>query len=110
MGAKFQQDVFLVARGLKVPRTLAFCLPPAALESDSVKLERSTGLLRDSGYAGRRFNPLLLADCKLPDMLRQAKPPVKSLSAANSAWRRRKNSTAEASITIARCAARWMRR
>jgi hypothetical protein len=33
-------------------------------------LERSTVPFRDPANAGRRFIPLLLADCKLPDALR----------------------------------------
>ena len=33
--------------------------------------------------ASRRFIPLLLANCKLPDTLRQTTPPAKSPSAAN---------------------------
>ena len=36
-------------------------------------LERSTVLFRDPANAGRRFIPLLLADCKLPDTLRRYK-------------------------------------
>lgn len=43
------------------------------LGSDWVGLERSTGLFRDPANAGRRFIPLLLADCKLPDTLRRYK-------------------------------------
>jgi hypothetical protein len=42
------------------------CLSPAALGSDWVGLERSTVLFRDPANAGRRFIPLLLADCKRP--------------------------------------------
>jgi hypothetical protein len=38
-----------------------------------VGLERSTVLFRDPANAGRRFIPLLLADCKLPDTLRRYK-------------------------------------
>ena len=50
------------------------CLSPAALGSGWVTLGRSTvgrGNLpfRDPSNAGRRFIPLLLADCKLPDGL-----------------------------------------
>lgn len=49
------------------------CLSPAALGSDWVGLERSTALFRDPSNAGRRFIPLLLADCKLPETLRRYK-------------------------------------
>jgi hypothetical protein len=67
-------DVFLaIERGLEAPRTLVLCLSPAALKSDWVGLERSTVLFRDPSNGGRRFVPLLLADCDLPDTLRRYK-------------------------------------
>ena len=53
-------------------------------------LERSTGLFRDPANAGRRFIPLLLADCKLPDTRR--------LGAANSALMRQRNLPAKVPI------------
>ena len=53
-----------VERGLEASRTLVLCLPPAALGSDWVPLERSTVLFRDPANAGRRFIPLLLAGAK----------------------------------------------
>ena len=63
-------DIYLaVERGLEASRTLVLCLSSAALESGWVELERSTVLFRDPSNAGRRFIPLLLADCKLPDTL-----------------------------------------
>ena len=65
-------DIYLaIERGLEAARTLVLCLSPAALGSDWVGLERSTVLFRDPANAGRRFIPLLLADCKLPDTLRR---------------------------------------
>ena len=65
-------DIYLtIERGLEASRTLVLCLSPAALGSDWVGLERSTVLFRDPSNAGRRFIPLLLADCKLPEMLRR---------------------------------------
>ena len=67
-------DIYLaIERGLEASRTLVLCLSPAALGSDWVTLERSTVLFRDPSNAGRRFIPLLLADCKLPDTLRRCK-------------------------------------
>jgi len=67
-------DVYLaIERGLEASRTLVLCLSPAALGSDWVRLERSTVLFRDPANAGRRFVPLLLADCKPPDTLRRYK-------------------------------------
>ena len=67
-------DIYLaIERGLEASRTLVLCLSPAALGSDWVGLERSTVLFRDPANAGRRFIPLLLADCNLPDTLRRYK-------------------------------------
>ena len=56
-----------VDEGLEQSRVLLLCLSPAALASDWVALERSTAIHRDPANAGRRFIPLLLADCALPD-------------------------------------------
>jgi WD40 repeat protein/GTPase SAR1 family protein len=47
------------------------CLSPGALASEWVALERSTVLFRDPTNADRRFIPLLLEDCELPDTLRR---------------------------------------
>jgi WD40 repeat protein/class 3 adenylate cyclase len=67
-------DIYLaIERGLEASRTLVLCLSPAALGTDWVGLERSTVLFRDPANAGRRFIPLLLADCILPDTLRRYK-------------------------------------
>ena len=61
-------DIYLaIERGLETSRTLVLCMSPSAFASDWVGLERSTVLFRDPSNAGRRFIPLLLADCKLPD-------------------------------------------
>jgi hypothetical protein len=59
--------------GLEVSRAQVLCLSPAALGSEWVTLERSTVLFRDPTNAGRRFIPLLLANCELPDVLRRYK-------------------------------------
>src|SRR5215467_4202144 len=67
-------DIYLaIERGLEAARVQVLCLSPAALGSDWVALERSTVLFRDPTNAGRRFIPLLLADCDLPDALRRYK-------------------------------------
>ncbi len=67
-------DIYLaIERGLEAARVQVLCLSPAALGSDWVALERSTVLFRDPSNAGRRFVPLLLADCTLPDALRRYK-------------------------------------
>jgi WD40 repeat protein len=65
-------DIYLaIERGLAAARVQVLCLSPAALASDWVGLERSTVLFRDPANVGRRFIPLLLADCDLPDTLRR---------------------------------------
>jgi WD40 repeat protein len=65
-------DVTLaIERGLGASRVQVLCLSPTALGSDWVALERSTVLFRDPTNADRRFIPLLLADCELPDTLRR---------------------------------------
>ena len=67
-------DIYLaVEAGLAAARILLLCLSPAALRSDWVGLERSTVLFRDPANKGRRFIPLLLAECTLPDSLRRYK-------------------------------------
>lgn len=67
-------DIYLaIERGLEAARVQVLCLSEAALASDWVMLERSTVLFRDPTNAGRRFIPLLLANCDLPDTLRRYK-------------------------------------
>jgi WD40 repeat protein len=62
-----------VDEGLEHSRVLLLCISPAALASGWVALERSTAIHRDPSNAGRRFIPLLLDDCALPDTLRRYK-------------------------------------
>jgi hypothetical protein len=67
-------DIYLaIERGLEAARVQVLCLSPEALGSECVALERSTVLFRDPTNAGRRFVPLLLDDCDLPDTLRRYK-------------------------------------
>ena len=67
-------DIYLtIEHGLEASRVQVLCLSPQALQSQWVALERSTVLFRDPTNAGRRFVPLLLADCQLPDTLRRYK-------------------------------------
>jgi WD40 repeat protein/GTPase SAR1 family protein len=67
-------DIYLaIERGLEAARAQVLCMSPAALGSEWVTLERSTVLFRDPSNAARRFIPLLLADCELPDALRRYK-------------------------------------
>ncbi len=60
-----------VDEGLEQSRVLLLCISPNALASGWVALEHYTAIHRDPSNEGRRFIPLLLADCKLPDMLRR---------------------------------------
>ena len=62
-----------VDEGLEQSRVLLRCISPAAMASGWVALERSTAVHRDPANAGRRFIPLLLGDCALPDTLRRYK-------------------------------------
>ncbi len=67
-------DIYLtIERGLEVSRTLILCLSDNAIGSDWVGLERSTALFRDPSNKTRRFIPLLLTDCELPDTLKRFK-------------------------------------
>ncbi len=67
-------DIYLaIERGIETTRTLLLCISPSALASDWVALERSTAVHRDPSNAGRRFIPLLLTECNLPDTLRRYK-------------------------------------
>ena len=63
----------LLDEGLEQSRVLLLCISPHALASGWVALERSTAIHRDPSNEGRRFIPLLLADCELPDTLRRYK-------------------------------------
>ncbi|HKH45087.1 MAG TPA: TIR domain-containing protein [Thermoanaerobaculia bacterium] len=66
------EDIYLaIERGLETARTLVLFLSPAALASDWLHLERGTALFRDPVNAERRFLPVLLEDCDLPDALRR---------------------------------------
>jgi WD40 repeat protein len=67
-------DIYLaIERGLDATRVLLLCISPNALASGWVALERSTAIHRDPANEGRRFIPLLLADCDMPDTLRRYK-------------------------------------
>jgi hypothetical protein len=62
-----------VDEGLEQSRVLVLCISPEALASNWVALERSTAIHRDPANEGRRFIPLLLAECELPASLRRYK-------------------------------------
>ena len=60
-----------IEHGLEYARTLVLCLSQQSLASDWVKLERNTAIFRDPMNKERRFVPVLLDECKLPDTLRR---------------------------------------
>jgi TIR domain/Domain of unknown function (DUF4365)/Ras of Complex, Roc, domain of DAPkinase/WD domain, G-beta repeat len=62
-----------VNEGLEQSRVLLLCISPAALAAGWVALERSTAIHREPANAGRRFIPLLLTDCDLPETLAKYK-------------------------------------
>lgn len=62
-----------VDEGLEQSRVLLLCISANALASGWVALERSTAVHRDPANVGRRFIPVLLDNCELPDTLRRYK-------------------------------------
>jgi acyl carrier protein len=67
-------DIYLaIEQGLEAARVQVLCLSPATLGSGWTTMERSTVLFRSPTNSERRFIPLLLADCELPDTLRRYK-------------------------------------
>ncbi|MBI2926167.1 MAG: toll/interleukin-1 receptor domain-containing protein [Verrucomicrobia bacterium] len=97
-----------IERGLEASCTLACPAEASARRRKRSAVGRGNLPFRDPANAGRRFIPLLLADCKLPNMLRLATPPAESPSAANSASTRRRNCRAKASNAPGRRPSRWM--
>ncbi|HRN36021.1 MAG TPA: toll/interleukin-1 receptor domain-containing protein [Flavobacteriales bacterium] len=60
-----------VERGLEVSRTLVLCMTRNAFGSDWVSLERNTTLFRDPSNTERRFVPILMRNCAIPDVIRR---------------------------------------
>ncbi|MEZ4712870.1 MAG: TIR domain-containing protein [Caldilineaceae bacterium] len=60
-----------IEEGLQQSRALILCMSQNAFDSDWVKLERHTMLFRDPTNSQRRFIPLRLDGCDLPDMIAQ---------------------------------------
>lgn len=60
-----------VDEGLEQSRVLVLCISKNGLASGWMSLERSTAVHRDPANDRRRFIPLLLDDCDLPDTLRR---------------------------------------
>jgi WD40 repeat protein len=60
-----------IQHGLENSRTLLMCMSPAYFDSDWGTLEHHTLLFRDPTNSQRRFIPLIIADCVLPDIIGQ---------------------------------------
>lgn len=63
----------MVERGLERSRALVLVMSCAAFGSEWTQLELHTTIFRDPTNSMRRFIPLLLSECKVPDLLRQFK-------------------------------------
>src|SRR2546423_12790646 len=65
-------DIFLkIEQGLESSRTLILVMSSNSFDSDWVTMERNTSLFRDPVNIQRRFIPLLLEDCQIPDTIRR---------------------------------------
>jgi WD40 repeat protein len=60
-----------IQHGLEQSRTLLMCMSQAYFDSEWTTLEHHTLLFRDPTNAHRRFIPLLIEDCTLPDIIAQ---------------------------------------
>jgi small GTP-binding protein len=60
-----------IQHGLEQSRTLLMCMSQAYFDSEWTTLEHHTLLFRDPMNAHRRFIPLLIEDCTMPDIIAQ---------------------------------------
>ena len=60
-----------IARGVEKSRTLVICMSPDYFESEWGNLEHHSMLFRDPTNAKRRFLPLLIRECNIPDIIGQ---------------------------------------
>ena len=60
-----------IERGLESSRTLVLAVSENAFDSEWVTLERHTALFRDPTNVERRFIPIRLDNCELPESLKQ---------------------------------------
>jgi small GTP-binding protein len=60
-----------IEQGLEQSRTLILAMSKAAFQSEWVTLERHTMMFRDPTNKDRRFIPLLIEDCTVPDIIAQ---------------------------------------
>lgn len=67
-------DIYLqIEQGITSSRCMFFCMSPAAFNSDWISLERSTSIFRDPANRQRRFIPILISKCVLPEPLQRIK-------------------------------------
>ena len=62
-----------IQHGLEKSRTLLMCMSHAYFDSEWTTLEHHTLLFRDPTNEKRRFIPLLIEDCTMPDIIAQFK-------------------------------------
>lgn len=62
-------DIPKIHEGLEKSRTLLMCLSPTYLKSEWPRYEHSSLLFRDRTNIKRRFIPLIIEDCILPDLI-----------------------------------------
>jgi hypothetical protein len=60
-----------IQRGLEQSRTLLMCMSPAYFDSEWGTLEHHTLLFRNPTNSQRRFIPILITECSLPDIIAQ---------------------------------------
>ena len=71
---RYGDDIYLsIEQGLAQSRTLILFMSPHAFDSDWVGLERSTAIFRDPANRNKRFLPVLLTDCEIPDPIHRFK-------------------------------------
>lgn len=65
-------DIYLkIEEGLEVSKVLVLFMSVNAFLSDWVKLERSAAIFRDPANKTRRFVPVLIGNCEIPDTLKR---------------------------------------
>ncbi|MBD0303662.1 MAG: TIR domain-containing protein, partial [Tolypothrix sp. T3-bin4] len=60
-----------IQEGVEQSRTLLMCMSPNYFKSEWGKLEHLSLLFRDPTNTQRRFIPILIADCELPNIIAQ---------------------------------------
>ncbi len=103
-----------IEQGLQASRKFIFCMSKAAFESHWVARERSAAMFRDPANKERRFIPVLLEDCTIPDFIRplkyidmrQADPQtierIVAICRPESDWDQDEPLTAEPRVSVAR--------